>query len=97
MSDDELVPRWLRILFAILRAAPWTEIKSAIACAGVMLTGLWLVVAAFFHVTVDVAALDSWLLFMTGAWGIASVAQGWKQSVAARIAPSPSLQKDGAV
>lgn len=87
VADAELVPRCLRILFAILRAAPWTEIKSAIACIGVVFTGLWLAIAAAFRIQVDVAALDSWLLFMTGAWGIASVAQGWKQSIAAKVAP----------
>lgn len=93
-ADDTLIPERLRATFAKLRCAPWTEIKSALACAGFVATGAWLMIASGFHLAVDHEALDAWLTFLAGAWGIATAGQGWKQTVAAKVASA--APKDGA-
>lgn len=96
MTDDELVPASLRATYAKLRCAPWTEIKSALACVGFVATGFWLAIAAWKEIAIDHEALDAWLTFLAGAWGIATAGQGWKQTVAAKVAaaaPSPAPEK----
>lgn len=88
-APDALVPRKLQIVFAIMRCAPWTELKTFSGLVLLFLTAIWLVVADFFHVALSEPRLDTWLLFLSGLLTITAFGQGWKQSVAARVATPP--------
>lgn len=87
MSPDvELVPRRLQVLFAVLRAAPMTEVKTAAGLVLLFATAAWLAVSIVFHLEIRESVLDTWLLFLSGLLAISSFGQGWKQSVTARVA-----------
>jgi len=87
MTDDDVaLPRAIRIFVAFLKCVPMTELKTFAGIVLLCFTALWLAVSIVFHLEIRENVLDTWLLFLTGLLGIASVAQGWKQSVVAKSA-----------
>jgi hypothetical protein len=98
MSDEELVPRWLRVTFAILRAAPMTELKTAAGLVLLFATAAWLALSIVLHLEIRESVLDTWLLFLSGLLAISSFGQGWKQSVVGRVqtAAAASAKPGGA-
>jgi hypothetical protein len=84
--DAELVPRWLRVGFACLRAAPMTEVKTAAGLLLLFATAGWLAISIVWHLEIRESVLDTWLLFLSGLLAISSFGQGWKQSITARVA-----------
>lgn len=85
MTDDELVPRWLRVVFAVLRAAPMTEVKTAAGLVLLFATALWLALSIVLHFEIRESVLDTWLLFLSGLLAISSFGQGWKQAAVAKV------------
>lgn len=87
------LPRWMRWLFTLANEAPWTNLKTMNALVLANGTGLYLAIAGFFRVAIDVGVLEIWLIFVAAMLGIAMIGAGIKglTPVAASPANSPPL------
>lgn len=85
------LPRWIRWIFLFVADAPWTNIKTANALLLTNATALYVGICAGFKISIDHDLFDSWLIFLGGLLGIATIAAGIKR---ATYKPAPPNTPD---
>jgi hypothetical protein len=95
ITEDEQLPRWMRLFLAFLQHAPMTELKTFTGLVLLVLTAAWLALAASFgnYIKIDAGLLNTWLLFLSGLLTITAFGQGWKQSVAGKVSVATAAKE----
>lgn len=88
--DKLEIPRKLAISIVVLRDLPSTNAKLAFAIISSAATGIFLVLAGLFRVTVNQDLLNNWYMFIGGWATLGTIQYGIKRKTFQPDAPAPT-------